>query len=129
MTPFFNAAELLFSGLYCQFGTLVDYTRIRPDGQRHTLAGIRAVPVQPAAPLEKTENQLTASVDLEFIIRSSSLQCDGERWEPKPGDRIVVLFNDSEYEAVYKNGKNCFRYCSPEQTLIRVFTKKVGCRK
>jgi hypothetical protein len=114
-----------FLTLLRTFGVSVNYKRKCVEGPQHTLVSIKAIPVHPQTPLERTENQLSASIDREFIMRTADLEIDSGQFNPKPGDRIFELESGNEFEAAYQTGKQCFRYSNPGKTLVRVFTKKV----
>lgn len=59
----------------------------------------------------------------DFLVEAEQLVFDGERYEPRGGERIV--FGGRVYEVLAQNGLDCFRYMDQTQELMRIHTKHV----
>ena len=84
--------------------------------------------------VDGTDGVRVEHTDRDFIFESDKLILDGTRATPAKGDRVTVVGESHGDAAVYEVlsignrsgiGDGCYRFCDPEERLVRVHGKKV----
>jgi len=80
--------------------------------------------------VELAEEVRVEFTDRDFIVQASLLILNSLAVIPQRGDRILELDSEGEtvatYEVLAPGGMRPYRYCDPQQTLLRIHTKKLS---